>query len=120
MELWSDEKFDLITSEAILSELHRVFRKPSIQKHFKSSEEEIRDYLDLIKERAVMTPNLYRTDRIKKDPTDNKFLAAAVEAKADYIVSGDKHLKDVKRFHGIQIIDARTFVEMVKKKAGQN
>jgi predicted nucleic acid-binding protein len=28
----------------------------------------------------------------------NKFLACALEAKVDYIVSGDKHLREIKHF----------------------
>ena len=43
------------------------------------------------------------------------FLACALEAKADYIVSGDKHLREIKHFHGVRIVDVKTFVEKVKK-----
>jgi len=115
MELWVDGRFELIVSEEILSELHRVLHKPSIKKHFNPTEEEIEEFLEVIRERAVMTPNLYRTDRIKDDPTDNKFLEAAVEGKADFIVSGDRHLTEVKRFMGINIVDVKTFLVRLKK-----
>lgn len=92
MELWIDGQFELITSDEILYELYRVLHKPSIQKHFSPSEDEIVEYLETIKEKAIISPNLCHIDRIKKDPTDNKFLVSAIEAKADFIVSGDKHL----------------------------
>jgi predicted nucleic acid-binding protein len=42
-----------------------------------------------ISEKAAMMPGLYQTGRLKKDPTDNIFLACALEAIADFIVSGD-------------------------------
>ena len=58
----------------------------------------------------------YQTDKIDTDPTDNKFLACALEVKADYIVSGDNHLLELKHFHGIQIVDAKAFVEKVAAK----
>jgi hypothetical protein len=32
----------------------------------------------------VVTTDLYQTDKIKTDPNDNKFLAYALEVKADY------------------------------------
>ena len=98
-----------------LYELYRVLHKPSIQKHFSPSEDEIVEYLETIKEKAIITPNLCQIDRIKKDPTDNKFLVSAIEAKADFIVSGDKHLKEIKQFQGIKIVDAKSFVEMVRR-----
>jgi putative PIN family toxin of toxin-antitoxin system len=115
MELWIDERFELVTSEEILSELFRVLHKPTIQEHFKPAEDDIIEYIDTIREKAVITADLYRTDRITKDPTDNKFLACALESKADYVVSGDKHLREIKHFHGVKIIDVKTFVERVRK-----
>jgi predicted nucleic acid-binding protein len=58
---------------------------------------------------------VYQTSRITKDPTDNKFLACALESKADYLISGDKHLREIKHFHGVKIIDVKAFVERVRK-----
>jgi predicted nucleic acid-binding protein len=48
-----------------------------------------------------------------------KFLACALEAKANHIVSGGKHLLALKHFHGIQIVDAKAFVEIVSAKKGK-
>jgi len=42
-------------------------------------------------------------------------LACVLEKKADYIVSRDSHLRNLKHYHGIQIVDATTFIEKVKK-----
>jgi len=50
-----------------------------------------------------------------EDPDDNKVLEAAVEAKADFIVSGDKHLLKLKEFRGIKVVTAKEFVELVEK-----
>ncbi|MDY7030901.1 MAG: hypothetical protein SVY10_03220 [Thermodesulfobacteriota bacterium] len=48
---------------------------------------------------------------------NRNFLACAMKAKAgNFIISGEKHLKEFKQFHGIEIIDAKTFVERVKSK----
>mgnify|MGYP001612456140 FL=1 len=115
MDLWIEGRFELVTSEEILSELYRVLHKPTIQEHFKPSEDDIIEYIETLREKSIITPNLYQTDRIRKDPTDNKFLACAFEVKADYIVSGDKHLRNLKHFHGIKIIDVKAFVERVRK-----
>ncbi len=43
-------------------------------------------------------------------------MACALEKKADYIVSRDPHLRNLKHFHGIQIVDATTFINKVKDK----
>ena len=64
---------------------------------------------------SIITKDLYSIDRIIDDPSDNIFLACAMEAKADYIVSRDPHLRNLKHFHGIKIIDVKAFVERVRK-----
>jgi uncharacterized protein len=118
MELWVEERFELVTSEEILSELYRVLHKPTIQEHFKPSEDDIIEYIKNLREKAIITSGRYRTGRIKKDPTDDKFLACALEAAADFIVSGDRHLLEIKSYQGIQIVDARTFLKRMKAKRG--
>lgn len=49
---------------------------------------------------------------ICRDPDDDKFLSCAKDAKALYIVSGDKDLLDVSRFENIEIITAAEFYEL--------
>jgi predicted nucleic acid-binding protein len=65
---------------------------------------------------AIISKDIYQTYKIADDPTDNKFLACALDKKADYIVSRDPHLRNLKHYHGIQIVDISTFIEKVKAK----
>jgi len=44
----------------------------------------------------------------------NKFLACALDAEADYIITGDNHLLEIKHFQKIQIVDANAFVKKFK------
>jgi putative PIN family toxin of toxin-antitoxin system len=52
---------------------------------------------------------------IVADPTDNKFLEAAVVGKVNYIVSGDGHLLDLGSFRDIPIITARDFIDLLNQ-----
>jgi putative PIN family toxin of toxin-antitoxin system len=112
-DLWINQEFELITSVEIIKEISRVLNYPRIQERFKPREENIRRFFRLIFRKAVISKDIYQTDRIVADPTDNKFLACALEKKADYIVSRDPHLRNLKHFHGIQIVDATTFINKV-------
>ncbi len=47
-----------------------------------------------------------------RDPDDNKFLGCAKDAKALYIVSGDKDLLVLEQFEDIEIITAKEFCEL--------
>jgi putative PIN family toxin of toxin-antitoxin system len=44
------------------------------------------------------------------DPTDNIFLACALDGSADFIISGNRHLLDIKVYKGIEIVRAAEFL----------
>ena len=46
-----------------------------------------------------------------RDPDDNKFIECAVDAKALYIVSGDKDLLDVGKYGDVKIVTAKEFCD---------
>lgn len=113
-EHWINLDFILVTSIDIIKEVNRVMHYPRIQERFNPDEENIKHFFRLVFRKAVITKDLYKTDRITDDPTDNKFLACALEGKADYVVSRDPHLRNIKHFHGIQIVDATTFLSKIE------
>ena len=115
-DLWINEEFELATSIEIIKEVSRVLRYPRIRKTFRQKDDTLKRFFRLIFRKALITKDLYKTDRITDDPSDNKFLACALESKADYILSRDPHLRNLKQFHGIKIIDVTTFIKEVKKK----
>ena len=45
-----------------------------------------------------------------RDPRDDKFLALAVDGRADYLVSSDRDLLDMEGFDGIPIVTPRDFL----------
>jgi putative PIN family toxin of toxin-antitoxin system len=47
-----------------------------------------------------------------RDPGDDKFIACAVSASADFLVSGDKDLTDLKRYKTVKIIRVSEFLSM--------
>lgn len=47
-----------------------------------------------------------------RDPGDDKFIACAVSVPADFLVSGDKHLTDLKRYKTVKIIRVSKFLSM--------
>ncbi len=110
---WINLDFILVTSIDIIKEVNRVFHYPRIQERFNPKEETLKRFFRLIFRKAIITKDRYKTDRITVDPTDNKFLACALEGKADYIVSRDPHLRNLKHYHGIQIVDASMFVSKI-------
>lgn len=112
-ELWIRQEFQLGTSLEIMREVARVLQYPKIKQRLLDDDETIRRFFRLVFRKAVIARDTFQTDKIASDPTDNKFLACALETQADYIVSGDNHLLSLKHFQGIQIVDAVTFIKKV-------
>jgi hypothetical protein len=115
-DLIAEEAFILVTSKAIMAELYRVLHYPRILARFQPSDEDIDEFIGLILEKALLTPGRYSLHKILDDPTDDMFLACAMEARADYLVSRDPHLRNLKHFHGTKITDLKDFVEQVRKR----
>ncbi len=112
LKAWHQQQFVLLTSAAIISEVARVLRYPHLQKTFQLSEADIQIAIDSLLNDANMLEDLYQVQR-SRDPDDNIFLACALEGKADYLVSGDVHLLEIKYYHGTQIISPRQFLTIL-------
>jgi putative PIN family toxin of toxin-antitoxin system len=104
---WKARKFTIIVSEAIAREYLDVINRPK----FNFSRREIVDTTDYLLRTVEFVTPLESVSIVKADPTDNKFLEAALQGKVDYVVSGDAHLLDLKTFREIPIVSAREFIE---------
>ena len=103
----------LLLSPAILDELQRVLVYPKIKKLHRRTREEIERFLRTLKKIAFMDPRILRVSAIIDDPSGNIYLACAVEGSADFIVSGDHHLSDLKTFRGIPIVNPAVFLKLI-------
>ena len=107
IDAWKAQKFTLIVSEPIVHEYLDVLNRPK----FKLTQEEISATTDFLLTLAEFVTPLETVSAIVADPTDNKFLDAALAANVDYLVSGDAHILDLESFRGIPILTARKFID---------
>lgn len=108
LKVWKrTRKYRLFITEEIIEESLKVMRRLGVDVGI------ITDWDKMIRENAISVVPVRKIEVIKEDPSDNKFLECAIEAQADYIISGDKHLKKLVEFEGIKIIDARRFLDIL-------
>jgi len=108
---WRDGKIDIIISEETLLELIRVLKEFKIR----MPDEMIKEWIEMILRNAILVKPTERISIITEDTSDNKFLECAVAGRANYIISGDKHLLKVDQFKEIKIITPRDFVDSFLK-----
>ena len=84
-----------------------VLRRMGLQ-----NEKELQELLKIFAEghNIAFTTETPQLEIIKVDPSDNKFLECAVALDAEYIVPGDKHLKQIKQYLHITIANPKEFL----------
>ena len=111
---WQEGKFDIVASPAMLQELERVLHYPRLQQQYHLPEEEIRQFLRLLMTHAIEVNPSEEIAVIARDLSDNRYLECALAGEAQYIVSGDSHLLDLKEYRGIRILTPAEFVTLLK------
>ena len=111
---WRRGRFILVTSQSILNEVSRVLNYRKIKTKYHLKKKDIEELLFALYLASDLTPDRLKVKVITQDPEDNKFIACALEGRADYIVSGDEHLLKIKEYKGTKIITAYQFLKVIK------
>ena len=98
------KQLDLVISLFILKEFENV-----LLKKFSASKEHMRAAAKLISEVAQMVNPAPKISGVCRDSDDDQILACALSVKADYLVTGDLDLLELKEFHGIRILTPGAF-----------
>ena len=110
--LWQSRRITLLISREILTEYLRVFAYPK----FQLSDQEIRP---LIEEELLPFVETLRVRRrlaaVRRDPDDDTFLECAVAGRAQYLVTGDRDLRELGTFRGTTILTAGEFLERMNR-----
>ena len=104
--------FEIVISQATVEEVLRALSYPKVRRH-------IRPELDpaLWFEDIVVLSELVAGDRVfegaSRDPDDDKYIAAAIEGRADFVVAGDSDLLELKEYDGVRIARPRAFLNVL-------
>lgn len=112
---WREERFILLLSPPILEEIIRILQSPRLRRLIRLTAAELNGLVESLLLDAELTPGRLTLHIVTRDPSDNMFLACAVEGRADYIVSGDRDLLVLGSYEGIPIVTAREFVRILAR-----
>ncbi len=113
IDAWLDKKYHLIISPALVDEYQRVLFRERIRERSKWSLEEVHEFLTLVEFVSEIHVPGKLVIKASRDADDDKFLIAAVEGNADYIVTGDDDLLTLHPFRDIQIIRPAEFLSVL-------
>jgi len=87
--------------------------KKVLKRDFEQSEELINRQIKLVESYAEIVEVQRKIDVVREDSDDNLIVECAVSADADFILSGDKHLLNLKEYNNIRIVSAREFLDIL-------
>jgi putative PIN family toxin of toxin-antitoxin system len=98
-------------SEPVYEELAGKLRSSdSLRRWMQRSDDEISQFLADLRTNCYLLPGMrHAHGAVPADPKDEIIIAAALEGNAQYIVSEDQHLLDLKTFQGIAILNREQF-----------
>jgi hypothetical protein len=101
----------VVISPQILAEVGEKMRtRESLRRWLRQTDEEIENFLRNLQKVMRITEGLETAvGSVPADPKDEMIIAAAVESGASYIISEDHHLRDLKKYQGIQILSIDEF-----------
>jgi len=109
---WKKGKITLCLSQEVIEEYIEVLNRLGLKE-----KNEIHSLTKLFAEGynsifAAKTPNI---EVVEDDPDDNKFIECAVALDSKIIISGDKHLKNLRKYIDIEIMSPKEFIEIMTK-----
>ena len=109
LNAWQQQRFHLAISQPILDEYRRALNEITKKHPFFV----LGSILEIIELHSEMAEPVSFARSLCSDPDDDKFLEAAIAADADYVVSGDVALVNLKSYHGIRIVTPTQFLKLL-------
>ena len=113
--LSQNSRFELLICEEILAELTDVLNRPRIRRKETYLEHRVQEFLGQLRSSSTWIAVIEVENIVPHDPPDNVVLACAVEGGADYLVSGNLHLLDLKQHRGVKIVMPAQFLEIINE-----
>jgi putative PIN family toxin of toxin-antitoxin system len=107
-------QFEWVTCEHILVRAGYVLTRKHIQAKYRDAvtPDERRKFFELAGSVAQVV-EVRSSVEVIGDRDDDVVLACAIDGQADYLVSGDLHLKDLGEFEGIRIVSPDEFLKLL-------
>jgi putative PIN family toxin of toxin-antitoxin system len=114
LQRWHAGEFQFVVCDEVLWEYERVLTRPWCeQRHGLSARRINRDFKAIRHVAEVVRIDETERDPMLCDPEDAIFLACAIVGHVDFIVSGDRHLLELRSVRGIPIIPPIAFVSVL-------
>jgi putative PIN family toxin of toxin-antitoxin system len=109
IDLWKSGKITLCLTGAIINEYVEVLQRLGLQ-----DTSELEELLKLFSGgyHTIFTSKTKKIHAVEKDPDDDKFIECAAALNAQYIITGDKALRDIGDYMGTKVVTPKEFLAL--------
>ena len=109
--LLRDRAFELVLSAEITEEVLQALAYPKVLKSARTKVEPDLWFEDIVMLAEFVTDQ--QIESVSRDPDDDKYIAAAIEGRASFVVSGDPDLLDIKENQWVRIVTPRAVLDLL-------
>ena len=104
--------FEIILSAEIVDEVLQALAYPKIRKAVRGKVDSDLWFEDILV-LAHLIRGDFKTAGVSDDPDDDKYIAAAIEGRAAFVVTGDPDLLEIGEYEGVRIVNPRAFLDLL-------
>ena len=108
LQVFDLPQYELVTSDNLINEILSVAARPKFARYFNA--DDVRAFVLFLEENSIK----FRIDNIPqrcRDPKDDFLLELAIVSDADYLLSGDADLTDMKQIGHCRIMTVSEFLQ---------
>ena len=107
LQAWIGGFFELLISPALIWELEQVLHRDKFRRYVTIAD--VRSYIAWLRRFATLAPDVTPSSALSQDPDDDYLLALAIAEAADFLISGDPHLTEIKN-PPMEVLTPRAFL----------
>ena len=108
----NDAAFEIVLSSAIVEEVLRALGYSKVRKFIRADIEPELWFEDIVV-LADMVAGEFGISGVCEDAEDDKYLAAALEGRAAFVVTGDQDFLALKEYESVRIVTPRAFLDLL-------
>jgi hypothetical protein len=108
LQIFDLPQYELVTSDNLINEILSVAARPKFARYFNA--DDVQGFVQFLEEYSTK----FRVDNIPqrcRDPKDDFLLELAIVSDADYLLSGDSDLTDMKQIGHCRIMTVSEFLQ---------
>ena len=111
-------EIEVVLSDEILGEFRDALSRRKVRERFHYAQRDVSEFVRIIRDAVSVAKSTSNIKLVEEDLDDDAIINTMYDGNANYIVSGDSHLEEMKKFKGIVILSPKMMLDTIVKRFG--